>query len=206
MQNVSIRKRSVGHCVSCMYKVIPVYDNRDCSWPTCTLHWGAVTCSVIVLKRIQQYSYAWYISLCSDAGSDTDTDSTDCDDQGCSVETHYALHTAQCWLHGLRPCINPDQLIVSDAECFDSVFFTFDMSMCAAWSRQTWTTKLKLCLQLLNIYIISKFRVCAVKSVKLTYVWTSTIGMAFKNSMHPLVPSICILLWFWHSSAPPPPP
>ena len=62
----------------------------------------------------------------------TDTDSTDCDDKVCDVHAHYALHTAQCWLHVMHTRLQTDQLTVSDAECFDSVFFTFHMQMCAA--------------------------------------------------------------------------
>ena len=64
-----------------------------------TLHWGTETCSVMVLTHIPQYSYAWYMTISSDAGSDTYTDSTGCDDKGCSVHTHATLctqHSAGC--------------------------------------------------------------------------------------------------------------
>ena len=65
-----------------------------------TLHWGTETCSVMVLTHIQQYSDAWYMTISSDAGSDIDTDSTGCVNQGCSVHIHSTTlctqHSAGC--------------------------------------------------------------------------------------------------------------
>ena len=90
-------------------------------------HTGVPKCAWSRFPDTQQYCYAWYMPTCSNAGPDTDTDSTDCDEKVCDVHAHYALHTAQCWLHVMHTRLQTDQLIVSDAECFDSVFFTFHM-------------------------------------------------------------------------------
>ena len=90
-------------------------------------HTGVPKCAWSRFPDTQQYCYAWYRPTCNNAGPDTDTDSTDCDEKVCDVHAHYALHTAQCWLHVMHTRLQTDQLIVSDAECFDSVFFTFHM-------------------------------------------------------------------------------
>ena len=62
---------------------------------------GVPYCARSRFPDTQQYCYAWYMSTCSNAGPDTDTDSTDCDYKVCDVHALFALHTSQSWLHGM---------------------------------------------------------------------------------------------------------